>query len=488
MENTPSNADVSPGSRTRAMFLIGILVAFLAGLLVGYLIGSGRGGEPEIPQTVYAVDVGEAPQIGPAGAPVTVVLFTDFQCPFCRKASKMIEKLRARYGDDVRIAFKHHPMQKLHPEAFFAHEAAVGAHVQGKFWAFHDALFAHEGPMGRPELESIARQAGLDIATFNSDLSRRAHRSVVEADLKQGAGLGVTGTPTFFINGRRVVGANWKMIDAVVRHEKKAAAELVEGGVPADRVYETIMKDALKTLEDTAPAPVPQPAPGPRVEDLSAVYRVGLGNSTVIGRPDAPVTVIWFVDYQCPFSEKANAFVNELLKAHGDDIRLVVKNNPQPRHPGAVLAAEAALAAGSQGKFRAMHDRLFASRDAQSREDLESYARELGLDLKIFNAALDGHQYLPTIKQEQKMARTLGATSTPTYFINGLKYKGNQPYDALEEAVLSAKAAAEKIISTGVAAKDLYEHIIKNGATSVQYQQPGGPASITGAADPNIPL
>ena len=206
-----------------------------------------------------------------------------------------------------------------------------------------------------------------------------------------------------------------------------------------------------------------------------------LGNSTLIGKPDAPVTVVWFVDYQCPFSEKANATIDKLLETHGDAIRLVVKNNPQPRHPGAPLAAEAALAAGSQGKFTAMHDKLFANRTAQSREDLERYAKELGLDLGLFKEALDGHTYLPTIKQEQKVARTLGATSTPTYFINGLKYKGNQPYDALEEAVLSSKLRAEKIIATGVAPKDVYAHIIKNGATTIQYQKPAG-------ADPNIPL
>jgi protein-disulfide isomerase len=400
----------------------------------------------------------------------------------------MIEKLRSRFGDDVRIVFKHHPMQRLHPEAFFAHEASAGAHRQGKFWAFHDKLFAHEGPMGRPDLEAIARMAGLDINTFNADLNRRAYKAAVEADLKQGAGLGVTGTPTFFINGRRVVGANWKMIEKVVRYEKKRTAELLESGVPAERVYETIMKDALKVLEDTAPAPAPQPKPGPRVEDLSTVYRVGLGNSTVIGKPDAPVTVVWFVDYQCPFSEKANVNVSKLLESHGDAIRLVIKNNPQPRHPGAPLAAEAALAAGSLGKFRAMHDKLFASRDAQSRQDLEKYAKELALDTKLFGAAIDGHQYLPTIKQEQKTARALGTTSTPTYFINGLKYKGNQPYDALEEAVLSAKLGAEKIIANGVPAKDVYEHIIANGATSVQYQQPAGASASAASPDPNIPL
>ena len=135
-----------------------------------------------------------------------------------------------------------------------------------------------------------------------------------------------------------------------------------------------------------------------------------------------------------------------------------------------------------------MHDRLFASRDAQSREDLEKHAKELGLDLEIFSAALDGHTYLPTIKQEQKTARTLGATSTPTYFINGLKYKGNQPYDALEEAVLGAKLRAEKIISTGIAAKDVYQHIIKDGATSIQYQQPSAATAGPPAPDPNIPL
>lgn len=490
MDKTSTPSSPNPGPRSRATFLVAIILSFGAGLLIGYLIGASDGARGAgIPEPVFAVEIGEAPQIGPANAPVTVVLFTDFRCPFCSKAAEMIEKLHSRFGDDVRVVFKHHPMQRLHPDAFLAHEAAVTATLQGKFWPYHDKLFARKGPIQRPELESLAAEIGLDMNRFKDDLDRRAGKAAVDRDLAQGAGLGIHGTPTLFINGRKVVGANWKLIEKVVRYELQRTAKLVESGIPNKRIYQIILDEGVKTLEQSKPAPAPKPAP--HVEDPGAVYRVELGNSTVIGTPHAPVTVVMFVDYQCPFSEKANKVVKKLIENHGDSIRLVIKNNPQPRHPGAALAAEASLAAGSQGKFHDMHDKLFANRSAQSREDLDGYAKELGLDMKVFKEILDSHQFLPLIKQEQKTAQLLGATSTPTYYVNGRKLKGNQPYDALEEAVKKARAEAGKMIASGIAPKDVYTEIIKTGATSVQYQDQPAAASIPPAKpapDPNIPL
>jgi protein-disulfide isomerase len=420
-------------------------------------------------------------------------MFTDFRCPFCSKAASMMEKLRSRFGDDVRIAFKHHPMQRLHPDAIMAHEASWAAHAQGRFWDYHDKLFARKGPIQRRELETLAAELGLNVDRFKDDLDRHAGKPQVHKDMEQGASLGVHGTPTMFINGRKVVGANWKLIEKVVRFELRRTSKLMESGVQAERIYQMILDKGVKTLGKEAgkAAHKPPAKPGPRVEDPDAVYRVELGNSTVIGAPEAPVTVVMFVDYQCPFSAKANETVKKLIESAGGAIRLVIKNNPQPRHPGSPLAAEAALAAGGQGKFRQMHDLLFAHRDAQSREDLEGYAKELGLDMKAFKDALESHTFHPLIEQEQKTAQLLGATSTPTYFVNGRKLKGNQPYDALKEAVEKSRAEAEKLIAAGTAAKDVYEQIIKDGVTSVQL--PDGPSAASippsrQAADPNIPL
>lgn len=486
MEKTQTPSSETSGARTRATFLVAILTAFCAGLLIGYILGSGaEADETPIPETVYAVEVGASPQLGPLHAPVTIAVFSNFRCGHCRKAASRLEQLQARFDTDLRVVFKHF-VGKHSPDVLLAHEASAGAHAQGKFWAFHDRMFGHRGPVTREVLESAASEVGLDLGRFRDDLDRHAHRASVERDVEQGRSLGITGTPTFFINGRKVVGTNWKLIERIIRHEKERTAELIESGVPAERIYTTILKEGLKPPKEP-PAPPPT-KPAPRIEDPDAIYAVKLGNSTVLGQPEAHVTLVLFLDYQCPFSEKASQTTKQLMETHGDAIRVVIKNNPQPRHPGASLAAEAALAAGSQGSFRKMYEKLFANRNAQSRQDLEAYAKELGLEMKAFREALDNHTFLPTVKQEQALAAKIGATSTPTYFINGRKLKGNQPIEAIEKAIEKAKAEAEKLLASGVDAANLYDHVIKNGATSIQYKEPAAQASTPPGTDPNIPL
>ncbi len=466
------------GARSRATLVLGIVCAFGAGMLTGYLIGlGGAASEMDIPVPVYDVQIGNSPRLGPDSAPVTIVLFTDFSCPHCRKASGIIEKLRERHGDDVRIAFKHFPMTTLHPTVMMAHEAAVAAMVQGNFWAYHDRLFTHTGPFERPVLTTIAAEMGMDPARLGAEIDRHAHRAVVERDIELGRALGVQGTPTFFINGRKVVGANERRIEHVIVHELDHAKELVSAGVPADKVYEKIMSEAVKPLgQDALPKPpsVIPPRP-PLPDDPDTVYRVELLNSTLVGKPDATITLVLFMDYQCAFSANAEANIGKLMQSMGDNLRVVYKNNPQPRHENAMLAAEAALAAGAQGKFKEMHDKLFANREKLDREVIDGLARELTLDMTAFAQSLDEHRFAPIIKQEQTMAAQLGATSTPTYFINGKKLKGDQPLEVLELALQKAAQEATEHLSKGVEAKDLYQKIIEKGFTGAPISTPIAP-------------
>jgi len=152
------------------------------------------------------VAVDDAPALGPATAPVTIVEFSDFQCPFCRSVKPTIDKVLARYGDKVRLIYKNLPLDSLHPLARRAAEAGQCANEQGKFWPFHDKLYA--GAFASAEtLKAAAEELNLDAGTFEQCLNTRKYKATVQKDVDYAATLGVTGTPSFFVNGRPLIGA-----------------------------------------------------------------------------------------------------------------------------------------------------------------------------------------------------------------------------------------------------------------------------------------
>jgi protein-disulfide isomerase len=147
------------------------------------------------------------PAAGPAAAPVTIVEFSDFQCPFCQSVAPTLKEVREKYGDEVRVVWKDFPLTQIHPEAFKAAEAAHCAADQGKFWEYHDRLFANQQALQPERLKSYAADMGLDTAAFNSCLDSSKHGSRVSEGVAQGSRLGVNSTPTVYINGRMLSGA-----------------------------------------------------------------------------------------------------------------------------------------------------------------------------------------------------------------------------------------------------------------------------------------
>ncbi|MEO8381446.1 MAG: thioredoxin domain-containing protein, partial [Acidobacteriota bacterium] len=153
------------------------------------------------------VEVGaDGPSIGPADAPVTMVEFTDFQCPFCSRVVPTLEKVRAKYGDKVRIVFRQFPLS-IHPNARKAAEASLCAHEQGKFRQMHDEMFRNQQQLGVEQLQTKAADLGMDAARFKSCLDSGKFAGQVEADVRAADAVGVTGTPAIFINGRLISGA-----------------------------------------------------------------------------------------------------------------------------------------------------------------------------------------------------------------------------------------------------------------------------------------
>ncbi len=158
------------------------------------------------PAREYKIELGSAPVRGKSNAKVTIVEWSDFQCPFCNRVGPTLEQIEKEYGDSVRIAFKHLPLD-IHPEARGAHAAAEAAHRQGKFWAMHDRIFANQRDLRVETLEGYAKEIGLDLDRYRKDVASADVRKAIEADLEQAQKLGVTGTPAFFINGRNLSGA-----------------------------------------------------------------------------------------------------------------------------------------------------------------------------------------------------------------------------------------------------------------------------------------
>jgi predicted DsbA family dithiol-disulfide isomerase len=174
------------------------------------------------------VETAGAPARGNPNAPVTVVEFTDFQCPFCMRARPVVARVRETYGDKVRWVFRHFPLD-FHAQAEKAGEAAVCAGDQGKFWAMHDALFSSAGKLQVADLKATARAVGLDGAAFDQCLDSGGRSAVVESDVELGRSYGVSGTPAFFVNGRMLVGAQpfeafQKIIDDELRRVAVASA------------------------------------------------------------------------------------------------------------------------------------------------------------------------------------------------------------------------------------------------------------------------
>jgi protein-disulfide isomerase len=152
------------------------------------------------------VSAGKGATKGQPNAPIEMIEFSDFQCPYCQRAHATIEQVLATYGDRIKFVYRHYPVQG-HAAAKPAAEASECAKEQGKFWPFHDRLFANPSKLSDADLKAHAAAIGLDTAAFNACVDSHKYRSVVEADTRDGEAVGVNGTPAFYINGRMVSGA-----------------------------------------------------------------------------------------------------------------------------------------------------------------------------------------------------------------------------------------------------------------------------------------
>lgn len=205
------------------------VLAFAAGILLGYVVwgmesvgatavnaqtaNQPSGAVVEAPVTEqpqyrrYNIPTEASYALGPADAPITIVEFSDYQCPYCRRwHDEVYEPLLAAYPGKIRFVYRHLPLESIHPEAIPAAEAAMCAGEQDAFWQFHEKLFSSEA-LGSQVYTRYARDLGLDMTTFESCVADRKYQEAVATDTNFAIDLGIRSTPTFFINGLAIVGA-----------------------------------------------------------------------------------------------------------------------------------------------------------------------------------------------------------------------------------------------------------------------------------------
>ncbi len=396
------------------------------------------------PAAVYKLELrGRAePQEGPDDALVTIVEFSDFQCPFCSRVNPTIDSIMEEYGRDVRVIWMNNPLP-FHQEAGPAAQAALEAYDQGgseKFWQMHEILFENQRALSRENLEQYAERLGLNMAQFRAALDNNEHQADITAQQAIARRFGASGTPSFFINGRNLRGAQpLAAFKAVIDQELARARALVENGTPRSGVYAAAVAEGATEPQfvgggDAAPAQPNRPDP-------DQVYEIAVPrNAPSKGAANARVVIQEFSDFQCPFCSRVNPTISRIMEEYGDRVRIVWRNYPLPFHQEAGPAAQASLEVfrqrGNEG-FWAYHDLLFQNQRALSRENLEQYAEQVGgVNMAQFRAALDNETHKATVDADMAAVRTAGARiGTPSFFINGRLLQGAQPFEAFQTAI-----------------------------------------------------
>ena len=327
----------------------------------------------------------------PPSAPVDVVVYSDFQCPFCKQFAQPIRDLQAKgvEGVPVKVIFKNFPLP-FHSDALLAHQAAMAAGEQGKFWEMHDLLFANQSALKREDLLRNAEKLGLDMNRFRKDLDSERVKQVIEQEKAEGSKAGVSGTPTFFVDGKSYTGA--RSFDQL--------KELLQG--------EQRRKVALAEVTD----------------DLMSK-----------GPEGAPVTLEFYADLESPVSRSASYVLDELVSRYEAKVLVQFHSYPLAFHPQAALAHEAAMAAARQGHFWEFANYILDHQESLREQDLIAYAGRLGLDQAKFAEVIQQHRYAARVDADLAEGFKRGVRGSPVIFVNDKRIDGVPSLDTLTNYV-----------------------------------------------------
>jgi len=417
--------------------------------LYEHLIKDGQSGPPAPPPSAVPqpqarnVDPGDGPWAGSKKPKVTIVEWSDFQCPYCGRVEPTLKQILDTYKDNVRLVWRNEPLG-FHPNAMPAAKAAMAAAKQGneKFWKMHALMFAHQTELSEAKYEEWAKQIGLNLAQWKKDKESPEVAALIAKDNSYAQQVGAEGTPSFFINGKFISGAMpFETFKAVIDEQVRKADELLKKGVKQDKLYQALVEENVKAAGGS-----PQAQAAAAVPAADQRFEVQVGNAPAKGPKNAPVTIVEFSDFQCPYCGGAQETLKQVMARYGGKVRLVWKNQPLSFHPNAMPAAEAAMAAYGQGndKFWAMHDRLFTNQQDLSPAYYEQVAREIGLDVPRWKEAIDSHSGQAAIQADMSAGNAVGANGTPTFFINGRRLVGARPFESFKQIIdaeLSSKVA-----------------------------------------------
>jgi protein-disulfide isomerase len=395
--------------------------------------------QPQAPPedtTVYKVPVyDDDPAKGPKDALVTIVEWSEFQCPFCKRVNDTVKQIMDTYGKDVRFVWKDNALpfhNRAVPAAILARVAYKTKGDKG-FWDAHDALFESQPKLEDDDLKAVSEKVGLSWDQVKKAIDENKHKEKIDQSMELASELDARGTPAFFINGRKLSGAQpFDAFKKIIDAELAKANALVARGIPRAKVYDEVMKEGKEP-----PPPEKKDVPNPPASAPSK------------GPANAKVTLQVFSDYQCPFCKRIEPTIDEMVQTYGNKIRVVWRDLPLPFHAEAPLAAEAAREAhaqkGNAGYWK-FHDKLFdvqAAPDGLKREGLDKIAQELGLDMAKFKAALDNRTHKPAVDADAKLAGDAGIQGTPAVVVNGYYISGAQPAAAFKKVISRALKEAK---------------------------------------------
>ncbi len=382
---------------------------------------------------VFSVPLGDAPVLGPSTAKVTIVMFGDFECPFCAKSVGTLKDLRRDYGDRIRIAWKDNPLP-FHKNAEPAAELARAVREQkgnDAFWKLHDLLFENQKALGESDLKVYAFRVGADPVKAMAAVKQKKFAPQIDADQRLADGLEATGTPAFFINGKRLAGAQSidKFKAIIDREEALATAAMAAKSMSAEAYYDDLVKTGKTgTFETKTPGPIPAAAPRK-------------------GAKAPRVVVQWFADLECPFCARSNATIDEVLRDYGDRVQVVWRHLPLGFHPNARPAAMAAeevrVQLGDEAFFVFVTGAFQKKKDAGAldRNALEAVAFDVSrsttkpFSLGNLRVALDTDKHEARIKEDEEEAKRLGIAGTPSFLVGKYFVKGAVPYSKLKAAI-----------------------------------------------------
>jgi protein-disulfide isomerase len=461
--------------------IVGFLLSFLAG--TGLMWGVAQSQKAELGVLTAAnTDVSshassvipitaDDPSRGQADAPVTIVIISDFECPYCSRVTATLARVENEYGPArVRLVWKNNPSPS-HPNARPAAEAAVAVKaLGGDFWKFHDLAFSHQKELTSEHFAEWASKAGVDTSRFRAELLAARSAAKVDRDIALARRIGANGTPHFRINGKTLTGAQpYDKFKQLIDEQLAAADALAKTGVPPSRLSLELTKKNFQPTELDRPKPVtPRP-----VDDT--VWKVPVSDDDPVRGPsDALVTIIELSDFQCPFCSRVVPTIDRLLEEYPADVRLVWKDLPMGFHPrakpAALLARFAYTKQGNKG-FWAAHDALFKTQNDLGDDALARVAEQLGLDAQKARAAQGSSELGAKIAASVDLAGDFAIRGTPHFFVNGRQISGAPPYETFKALVDAQLAIAKGLVQQGVRRDVVFRELMKTAKAAPEPEQ-----------------